>query len=276
MRQLLLLVAALAAGSVSLARAAEDPVEQRIIVQWKREALVSQRDADIRRVQERTGLPLQRLRGVGGRMEVLTLPDGSAAARDRALSSLRTNAAVEFAVPDRRVRAHAAPNDPLFTEQWYLGAAQIAATRASSAWDVTLAGTPAASSVVIAIIDTGVRFEHPDLARAAAGGKLLPGYDFVSADKGGVFSTANDGDGWDADPSDPGDFLSSTDLQSDLYKGKKCGGGDDQEQPTAQQLAWHASVGNDRRRLRQRHRHHRGRVPRARAAGARAGQVRRV
>lgn len=239
MRHPLVLLAVLAAGFCSLATGADDATAQRIIVQWKREAPPSGRDAEVRRVQERSGIALQRLRGVGGRMEVLTLPEGSAATRERALASLRANAAVEFAEPDRRVHAHATPSDPLFTEQWYLGAAQLAATRASAAWDVTLAGTAAASSIVIAIIDTGVRFEHPDLGRAAAGGKLLPGYDFVSADKGGVFSTANDGDGWDDDPSDPGDFISATDLQSELYKGKKCGGGDDQEQQT--NSSWHGT-----------------------------------
>jgi serine protease len=239
MRHLMVGLAAMAAILASAAHAADPAASERIIVQWKREAPGSQRDVDLQRVRDRTGVALQRLRGVGGRMEVLTLPDTDPATRDRALSALRASGGVEFAEPDRRVRAHALPNDPLFVEQWYLGSTEIAATRASTAWDVTLAGTPAASPVVVAIIDTGVRFEHPDLARAAAGGKLLPGYDFVSADKGGVFATAGDGDGWDPDPSDPGDFLSSADLQSDLYKGKKCGGGDDQEQPTGS--SWHGT-----------------------------------
>lgn len=239
MRHLLLGLAALAATLASVAHAADPAVSERIIVQWKRQAVGSQRDAGLQRVRDRTGVALQRLRGVGGRMEVLTLPDAAPATRDRALSALRASADVEFAEPDRRVRAHALPNDPLFVEQWYLGSTEIAATRATTAWDVTLAGTSAASPVVVAVIDTGVRFEHPDLARAAAGGKLLPGYDFVSGDKGGVFATAGDGDGWDPDPSDPGDFLSFSDLQSDLYKGKKCGGGDDQEQPTGS--SWHGT-----------------------------------
>jgi serine protease len=45
-----------------------------------------------------------------------------------------------------------------------------------------------------------VRFDHPDLV-----GKLLPGYDFVSD-----VNTANDGDGWDDNPSDPGDWVTKT------------------------------------------------------------------
>jgi serine protease len=57
---------------------------------------------------------------------------------------------------------------------------------------------------VVAVLDTGVRFEHPDLGQATAGGPLLPGYDFVSNAEIG-----NDGDGRDADPSDPGDWTTA-------------------------------------------------------------------
>jgi len=56
--------------------------------------------------------------------------------------------------------------------------------------------------VVIAVIDTGVRFEHPDLLAIAAGGNLLPGYDLVSD-----VNVANDGHGRDPDASDPGDWM---------------------------------------------------------------------
>ena len=64
--------------------------------------------------------------------------------------------------------------------------------------------------------------DHPDLLRAGFGGRLLPGYDFVGEDYNpsspynalGTFLIANDGDGWDPDPSDPGDWISSTDTRS--------------------------------------------------------------
>ncbi|MET0291714.1 MAG: S8 family serine peptidase [Steroidobacteraceae bacterium] len=239
MRHVAALLLPLLFGSALAAEA--PPTTGRIIVQWRdSEPADVGRDRRVREVEERAGLQLQRVRAVGARMEVLRLPTADAASERAALRELRANSAVEFAVPDGRVRAHAVtPNDPLFNTQWYLESTQIAATRATSAWDITLGGTPLASPVVIAVIDTGVRFEHPDLGTAAAGGKLLPGFDFVSGDKGNVFATANDGDGWDADPSDPGDFLSAADLQSDLYKGKKCGGGDDQEQPLSS--SWHGT-----------------------------------
>jgi serine protease len=157
-------------------------------------------------------------------------------ALDATLAALRADPAVEYADPDRRRFAHATtPNDPLFvpsagaTGQWYLGAPSstpsglsLAAVDAIGAWDTTR-GSP---GIVIADLDSGVRFDHPDLLRAGAGGKLLSGYDFVGPDggggpgtAGGSYLSANDGDGWDPDPSDPGDWISSTDLNHPVFSG---------------------------------------------------------
>jgi serine protease len=61
---------------------------------------------------------------------------------------------------------------------------------------------------VVAVLDTGIT-SHPDLA-----GRVLRGHDFVS-----VIEYANDGDGRDTDPSDPGDYVSSADLASALFTG---------------------------------------------------------
>src|SRR5208282_1697428 len=72
---------------------------------------------------------------------------------------------------------------------------------------------------------------------AGFGGRLLPGYDFVGQDYNptngaalGTFLTANDGDGWDPDPSDPGDWIDSTDLMNSFFKGD-----------TAQPSSWHGT-----------------------------------
>ena len=90
---------------------------------------------------------------------------------------------MQYAVADRAVYAHATSNDPLAPGQWYLTAAQPSAINANSAWDATTGS----NGVVIAVLDTGARFEHPDLKRASLGGRLLPGYDFISANSGGGF-----------------------------------------------------------------------------------------
>ena len=129
------------------------------------------------------------------------------------------------------MRPHRLPNDPGFPGQWFLHASEpgsdgttASAVDAVAAWDVTT-GSPA---IVVAVIDTGVRFDHPDLLPVADGGKLLPGYDFVSAESGGTARAANDGDGWDGDPSDPGDWISSSDRTvsqfSDCRRGQTARG----------------------------------------------------
>ena len=165
----------------------------------------------------RAGLRLRSIRSLGAGMQVVALERAAPGESLQAtLARLRADAAVEFAEPDARMRPHRLPNDPGFAEQWFLQApvpglngTTASAIDAVAAWDVTL-GSPA---VVVAVIDTGVRFDHPDLGRAGTGGKLLPGYDFVSGESGGTARAANDGDGWDPDAADPGDWISSQDRQ---------------------------------------------------------------
>jgi serine protease len=69
---------------------------------------------------------------------------------------------------------------------------------------------------VIADLDTGVRFEHPDLQWAPLG-RLLPGYDFITD-----VTTANDGDGRDPDASDPGDWVTAAEATQAPFKGNNC------------------------------------------------------
>lgn len=85
-------------------------------------------------------------------------------------SSLKQNSNVAWAEvrPERTIDARletrtrpehldSAPNDPFYSQQWYLDRIE-----APAAWDIV---TPD-SSVVIAILDDGVHFGHPDLAAA--------------------------------------------------------------------------------------------------------------
>jgi serine protease len=126
--------------------------------------------------------------------------------------AMRADPDVEFAEVDHVRYPQAMPNDPLFSGQWYLQNAQPASTNAVAAWDTTTGS----DGVVIAVLDTGIRYGHTDL-RTSTSNRLLPGYDFVSSDPSGKFVTAGDGDGPDADPSDPGDFVSTTDQQNSPF-----------------------------------------------------------
>ncbi|MGH8265335.1 MAG: S8 family serine peptidase, partial [Steroidobacteraceae bacterium] len=157
-------------------------------------------------------------RAITSRMQVLKLEMTSEAASDAALAHLKADPRVQFADYDRRRFAQAVPSDPYYAYvsmlrgQWYLQGAQPAypaAINAEAAWDKT----KGSKAVVIADLDTGVRYDHPDLARATAAGKILPGYDFISDP-----DQANDGDGPDANASDPGDWISNVDA-SGLFFG---------------------------------------------------------
>ena len=193
--------------------------------------------ADVNRLAARVGLSLAKSRQITPGMHVLflkqTLYGGDVATT---LARLRADPAVKFADIDGRRYPTTVPNDPLFvattgaTGQWYMQTpgsvtGDLSATDAVSAWTLTMGS----SGTVIADVDSGVRFDHPDLGRAGLGGRLLPGYDFVGQDYDpttgaalGTFLAANDGDGWDPDPSDPGDWIDSTDQQQSAFPSADC------------------------------------------------------
>jgi serine protease len=177
-------------------------------------------------VMARTGLTLRVARSITDLLHVIRVqPAVTGEPIAATLERLRADPEVEYAQADQRRYPHATtPNDPLFSEQWYLqpgSATTPSAVDAMTAWDTTTGST----GIVIADLDTGVRFEHPDLLWAGSGGRLLPGYTFISD----TF-VANDGDAQDADASDPGDWV----IQADLSKAE-CSGG------TVANSSWHGT-----------------------------------
>ena len=75
---------------------------------------------------------------------------------------------VEYAEVDYAVHATIIPNDTRYYLQW--GPAKI---QAPEAWDVTVGS----SAVIIAVVDTGVDLNHPDL-----NAKIVAGWDYVNND----------------------------------------------------------------------------------------------
>ncbi len=138
----------------------------------------------------RQGVKLSHLRRMGLGADVIKLDRHLPWARVRQLADeLKAgDASVEYAEPDRIVYPMMTPSDTYYGYQWDLYEAS-GGINAPAAWDkATGAG------VVVAVVDTGVR-PHADLAA-----NLLPGYDFINDTR-----VSNDGDGRDADASDPGD-----------------------------------------------------------------------
>ncbi|WP_054969477.1 S8 family peptidase [Alicyclobacillus ferrooxydans] len=84
----------------------------------------------------------------------------------RAMAWYKSHPLVEFAHPNYYCYTSATPNDPLFPTQY--GLRQI---NTPDAWNVTIGS----NRVIIAVVDTGIQYNHPDLST-----KLLAGYNFVS------------------------------------------------------------------------------------------------
>jgi len=125
---------------------------------------------------------------------VLELPR---AARRTALgvsTDLMESGLFEWSVPDfvvERVSRYT-PNDPNYTKQWHLhstgqsGAKLTADVDAPQAWDTQKGST----SIVVAIIDGGVQYTHPDFS-----GNAVAGYDFLGNDATPLPSGSGDNHG---------------------------------------------------------------------------------
>lgn len=98
--------------------------------------------------------------------------DNSRTSEQNALSEIRKNSGVALAQLNHYVtnRAQVLPNDPSFGQQWSLnntgqsGGTVDADIDAPEAWGLTTSGlTAAGDTIVVAIVDGGFYFNHPDL-----------------------------------------------------------------------------------------------------------------
>ena len=128
-----------------------------------------------------------------------------------AASEIQARADVVWAVPDRLMRATVAPdlpNDPRFGEQWDVWDSARANGGYSVKAPLLWGTTTGQSSVVVAIIDTGIT-AHPDLDA-----NVVAGYDFISD-----VDVANDGSARDPDPADPGDWITGSESAYGYFEG---------------------------------------------------------
>ena len=98
-------------------------------------------------------------------LELVTLPKDLSV--QEAIQNFMSDPNVEYAEPNYALCASKVPNDPYFRNQWalhndgtYAGGTAGADIKAPSAWDITTGS----SSIVIAVLDTGIDYTHEDLS----------------------------------------------------------------------------------------------------------------
>ena len=158
------------------------------------------------------GRQLSYVRSLGDGSIVVRLPEALSLEEAYALvAELAEDPTVQNVQIDKRVRPALVPNDPNYADQWHLFE-DTAGIRMEPAWD-TETGS---AGVVIAVLDSGI-LRHAELDPA----RILSGYDFISD-----IPTANDGNGRDGNPTDPGDAVMAN----------ECGANDP---PVDQNSSWH-------------------------------------
>jgi serine protease len=159
--------------------------------------------AQMARLSAQAGVALTYFRPMSGDAHVLRLPARMPVAEvERIAARLSALPEVAYAEPDYIMRPMLVPNDPQYANQWHYYEAY--GINLPQAWDIST-GNP---NIVVAVIDTGHR-PHVDLAS-----RIIGGYDFISNPL-----VANDGDGRDPDPQDPGDWITSAESSSGYFAG---------------------------------------------------------
>ena len=211
---------ALAAATSSSTSATSSAEPARVIVKLKSSSSLIAQNGEVRmqRMGQRLGLSLSDGRQIGARTHVATMRGKTSAAL---AAELAQQSDVEYAVVDERRKAlNVTPSDPLFASgqsspyptdgQWYAHTADsalVSAINAPGAWALTTGS----SAITVAVVDTGVRYDHADLAA-----KLLPGYNFISEP-----AIAGNSVGRSSDASDLGDYLTASEISanSTLFSG---------------------------------------------------------
>ncbi len=125
------------------------------------------------------------------RTELVELADGTSV--EDAIAAFEENPDVTYAEPNYVSQLSAIPNDTNFAQLWGLNQVSDKDIDAPEAWDLTTGN----SSIIVAVIDSGVAYDHPDLAANIwtnddpAGGGDQDGNGFVDDTNGWDF-VAND------------------------------------------------------------------------------------
>lgn len=186
-----------------------------VIVRYKADpdAALAQPDLEpqgMRRMQRASGgTVIYRIGEVEALLDPSTAPGADPAALRKqarkqtlaAVQELNRREAVDYAEPNYLLYPMVTPDDPLYSNQWHYFLSGSEAGEAPGGMDLPSMwnSQTGSRSIAVAVIDTGILPNHEDIVGSP---NLAAGYDFIT-DSG----RANDGDGRDDDPTDPGDAV---------------------------------------------------------------------
>ncbi|WP_277057222.1 S8 family serine peptidase [Trichlorobacter lovleyi] len=133
----------------------------------------------------------------------IRLPSGTSV--DKALEQFRADPNVLYAEPNYRVHKLVLPNDTLYGSQW-----NLSMISAPAVWDRYTGPSEITNSIIVAVLDTGVAYIHPELSpNLWTNPGEIPG-NGVDDDRNGIiddyyganFGGSNPGNPWDDDTAD--------------------------------------------------------------------------
>lgn len=149
------------AGSVSAEAKNSQPTERGLLVKTRKNAAADHEVAS--EVAKGGGRVTSKLDQLG--VHVVRVP---AEKWSKLKDKLTKNPKYEYVEEDAKGMGFWTPNDPSFGSQWHLGTIS-----APAGWDITTGS----STAIVAVLDSGIQMNHPDLQ-----GRILPGWDYVNND----------------------------------------------------------------------------------------------
>lgn len=191
----------------SVPDSSQEPPTNRLIIKYKTQTTAFSaafKTDQMQRLNSKLGIQLRYLRSTAGNAHILLLPRKMPIKEVKEIvNKLIALPEVEYAEPDKILFLMRVSNDPWYGNQWHYFNS-IGGINLPLAWDTTIG----INTIKVAVIDTGIT-NHIDLAT-----KTVPGYDFISDP-----FIANDGNGRDNDPTDPGDWVTTEESNSGPFQG---------------------------------------------------------